>query len=46
MNAHNIVTNSYSCGIGELNLFTLMMGNNLSSIISDALTSHLSCLSC
>lgn len=28
MNAHNIVTSSYSCGIGELNLNALMMGND------------------
>ena len=27
MNAHNIVTNSYSCGIGEQNQNALMMGN-------------------
>ena len=27
INAHNIVTNSYSCGIGEQNQNALMMGN-------------------
>ena len=27
MNAHYIVTNSYSCGIGEQNRNALMMGN-------------------
>lgn len=27
INAHNIVTNSYSCGIGVQNLNALMMGN-------------------
>lgn len=28
MNAHYIVTNSYSCGIGEQNRNALMMGND------------------
>ena len=29
MNAHNIVTNSYSCGIGEQNQNALMMDNRI-----------------
>ena len=47
INAHNIVTNSYSCGIGEQNQNALMMGNgNQAKCSRIFLLYNFKCLSC